>query len=78
MSTATDMTKWITFNLKLGETDSGKRLIDKKMMADMRRLTSPVDDPRLTLTKPVYPVDDFMYGYGYGWYISEYRGKSQF
>ena len=74
MSTAKDMSKWIKFNLKLGETESGKRLIDKKLMEDMRRVTTPIQNPN-SLTRAVFPADDILFGYGYAWFLSEYRGN---
>ena len=74
MSTATDMAKWIKFNLNLGRTESGKQLIDKKLMEDIHSLTTPIDSQG-SMTKPDYPVSDIILGYGYGWFLSEYRGK---
>ena len=76
MSTATDMSKWTKFNLKLGETESGKRLIEKKLMLDMRQLTTPIVERR-PMIRPVYPADSIVQGYGYAWFLSEYRGKTK-
>ena len=75
MSTARDMSKWTKFNLKLGETESGKRLIEKKLMLDMRQLTTPIVERR-PMIRPVYPADSIVQGYGYAWFLSEYRGKT--
>ena len=76
MSSATDMSKWTKFNLKLGETESGKRLIEKKLMLDMRQLTTPIVERR-PMIRPVYPADSIVQGYGYAWFLSEYRGKTK-
>ena len=73
MSSATDMAKWIKFNLKLGKTESGEQLLDKKLIEDMHRITTAIDQSS-SLSKPEYPVDNIVSGYGYGWFISEYRG----
>ena len=76
LSTAPDMAKWIKFQLKLGKTESGVQLVDKKLMADMHRLTTAI--PSLgeikSMTRPSFPADDILSGYGYAWFISEYRG----
>lgn len=78
MSTATDMTKWIKFNLKKGKTETGDQLIDMKLIDDMQWPTATYDSPMTLgdrfLTKPKYPVDEIQLGYGYGWGISVYRG----
>ena len=76
LSTAKDMAKWVKFQLTLGKTESGVQLIDKKLMVDMHRLTTaiPLLDGIETMTKPTFPADDIVSGYGYGWFISEYRG----
>ena len=72
---ATDMAKWIKFNLNLGKTESGVQLLDKKRMEEMRHVTTPLDQWYTTMTRPMYPVHDVTKGYGYAWFISEYRGE---
>ena len=76
LSTATDMVKWEKFQLKLGKTDSGVQLVDKKLMTDMHRLTTSITslDGIKSLTKPSFPADNMLSRYGYAWFISEYRG----
>ena len=74
LSTSNDMAKWIKFNLRLGKTESGEQLVDRKLMEEMRQLTTPVDNPS-DIRKPEFPADDITSGYGYGWFVSEYRGK---
>ena len=79
MSTATDMAKWLRFNLQKGKTEAGDQLIEKKLIEDMHWPTATYDSPMTLgyrfLTKPQYPVDEIQIGYGYGWGISVYRGK---
>ena len=67
------MAKWIKFNLRLGKTESGEQLVDRKLMEEMYRLTTPVDNPS-DISRPEFPADDITSGYGYGWFVSEYRG----
>ena len=66
------MAKWIKFNLRLGKTESGEQLVDRKLMEEMHRLTTPMDSS--DIRKPEFPADDITSGYGYGWFVSEYRG----
>ena len=68
------MTKWIKFNLKHGKTESGVQLLDAKLMDDIHRVTT-AQPSALDLVKPAFPVSDITLGYGYGWEVSEYRGK---
>ena len=78
MTTASDMAKWLKFNLKKGKTETGDQLIDKKLIEDMHWPESTYDSPKALgdryLTKPQFPVDEIQIGYGYGWAISTYRG----
>ena len=67
------MAKWIKFNLKLGKTESGEQLLDKKLMEDMRRVTTAMGQDS-SINKPKYPGDYILSGYGYGWGVAEYRG----
>ena len=78
MSTATDMAKWVKFNLQMGKTEAGDQLIDRKLMEEMHWPTAGYDSPDVLadrfFTKPQYPVDEIQIGYGYGWALSVYRG----
>ena len=78
MSTATDMAKWVKFNLQKGKTEAGDQLIDEKLISEMHWPSATYDSPETLgdrfLTKPQYPVDEIQLGYGYGWGISLYRG----
>ena len=77
MSTAFDMAKWVRFHLNLGKTESGAQLIDKRLMQDMHTVTTALSKlgEIPNLTKPKFPADDILIGYGYAWFLSEYRGK---
>ena len=72
-TSATDMAKWIKFNLKLGQTETGKQLLDKKLMQDMRKATTPIVNEQ-DIAKPEFPVDFITSAYGYAWFVAEYRG----
>ena len=82
LSTATDMVKWIKFNLDLGRTESGIQLLDRKLMEEMHWVVSTFDNQNTMktrfLTKPKYPVDEIQIGYVYAWFLSSYRGKQYF
>ena len=66
------MSKWIKFHLSLGKSESGVQILNKRMMEDMHQVTTASFSPKV---KPKYPADDVRIGYGYAWYISEYRGN---
>lgn len=82
LSTANDMAKWIKFQLQKGKTENGTQLIDEKLIGDMHWVTTPLDKPSTLmnrfLTRPQWPVEDTQLGYGYGWFVSVYRGYKSF
>lgn len=82
LSTATDMARWIKFNLQSGKTETGTELIDKKLMEEIHWAVTGFDSQEYMrdrfLTMPQYPVDEIQIGYGYAWIVSAYRGKLLF
>ena len=77
-TSANDMAKWIKLNLKLGQTETGKQLIDKKLMQDMRKPVTSVDSHEQDLTLPEFPAEFTTTDYGYAWFVSKYRGIVSF
>ena len=76
MSTATDMAKWLNFHMSLGKTEAGVQLLDAKLVRQIHQVTTAIPNSSLgSMSKPSHPVDDFTIGYGYGMFVSEYRGK---
>ena len=75
MSTAEDMAKWMKFHLNLGKTESGVQLLDQKLVKDMHHVTTAMGTGS-SMMKPKFPVSDVLNGYGYGFFVSEYRGKT--
>ena len=76
MSTSIDMTKWLKFHLSLGKTETGTQLLDAKLVRQIHQVTTAVHKSFVgSMSKPSHPVDDFDIGYGYGMFVSEYRGK---
>ena len=73
-TSATDMAKWMKFNLHLGQTETGEQLIDKKLMQDMRKPVTSVDNHEQDLTMPEFPAEFTTSDYGYAWFVSKYRG----
>ena len=55
-------------------------LADKSLIEDMHRVTTtiPFLSPLGSFTKPEFPIDDIVSGYGYAWFTSEYRGTYSF
>ena len=72
------MAKWLQFNLKLGKTEAGVQLLDRKLMEEIHWAAIGFVNQNVLqerfLTRPQYPVDAIQIGYGYGWFISTYRG----
>ena len=73
------MAKWLQFNLKLGKTEAaGVQLLDQKLMEEMHWAAVGFENQNVLqerfLTRPQYPVDAIQIGYGYGWFVSTYRG----
>ncbi|XP_046544442.1 uncharacterized protein LOC124254642 isoform X2 [Haliotis rubra] len=75
-SSAEDMAKWMHFLLKQGVTEDNFMLVNPLTLAGAFQAIESVVDG-LAMSKPAYPVMDLKYGYGYGWYISTYRGYKQ-
>ena len=76
MSTATDMAKWLNFHMSLGKTEAGVQLLDAKLVRQIHLVTTAITSSSLgSMSKPSHPADDFTIGYGYGMFVSEYRGK---
>ncbi|XP_067661420.1 uncharacterized protein [Haliotis asinina] len=75
-SSAEDMAKWMHFLLRQWVSQNVTLVNPLTLAEAFQAIQSIVDGA--ALSKPAFPVIDLKYGYGYGWYISTYRGYKQF
>ena len=77
VSNARDMSKWLQFHLRKGQTPSGERLVSYDSLAETYKpqMASPSPMNSRDLTKPDFPVSDVHMSYDMGWMTNLYRGK---
>ncbi|XP_052099818.1 penicillin-binding protein 4-like [Mytilus californianus] len=81
LTTAVDMTKWMTFYLNGGKLPDGKRLISEKAFKEITTAANTVPNDMYTYkyyTKPKVPVTNSITGYALGWRSGFYRGNRMF
>lgn len=80
-TTASDMTKWLKFNLRKGCLSSGRPLIHPDVWADMWKKQadlSPMFMAGVDKSGNEWPVRDSSQGYGLFWFINRYRGLTNY
>ncbi|XP_076102023.1 uncharacterized protein LOC143071541 [Mytilus galloprovincialis] len=81
LSTAVDMTKWMTFHLNGGKLSDGRRLISEKAFKEITTAVNTVPNDMYTYkyyTKPKVPVTTAISGYALGWRSGFYGGNRMF
>ncbi len=68
-STAADMTRWLDFLVRKGETAEGKRLIEESVFEEM--ISKQIDFPDFISGDCLFPSD----GYAFGWQTGAYKGR---
>lgn len=76
LTTARDMTKWMTFLLRGGQLDNGTRLLSKNAFDSLITPNNMIPDSSTSkyFSKPNVPATNDRYAYGLGWMIGSYRG----
>jgi len=72
-SNASDMAKWMIAQLDSGRTVNGNYLFHPKSTVQLWKMTTPIDDPKYP--KELKPEQMNFYGYGLGFFLSDYRGQ---
>lgn len=70
-SSASDMTKWLTFLLNEGQAN-GRQLLEPETLAELL-------EPQIFAADAAYPAakeaDPHFFGYGFGWFVQDYEGR---
>ncbi len=72
-SNASDMAKWMIAQLDSGRTVNGNYLFHPKSTVQLWKMTTPIDVPKFP--KELKPEQMNFYGYGLGFFLSDYRGQ---
>ena len=77
VSNAHDMSKWLQFHLRKGQSASEEHLINYAALLETYKpqMASPSPMNGRDLTKPEFPVSDVHMAYDMGWMTNIYRGK---
>lgn len=70
-SSASDMTKWLSFLLNEGQAE-GRQLLEPETFAELL-------EPQIFAADAAYPAakeaDPHFFGYGLGWFVQDYQGR---
>jgi len=75
ITTATDMTRWLEFQLSSGRDKAGNQLLPVNYWLQIHSPQMALEHPRLPVVRPWFPAADTYSAYGFGWRIGMYRGK---
>ncbi|HKI44391.1 MAG TPA: serine hydrolase [Balneolales bacterium] len=70
---AVDMAKWMIVQLDSGRTAEGRQLFHPESTVQLWRMVTPIDIPKYP--KELVPAQMNFYGYGLGFFLSDYRGE---
>ena len=77
VTTASDVAKWLQFNLRHGRLQDGRQLIRPDVWSAMwmeQAKLSPLFLAGVDKSDNRWPVKDYSVGYGLFWFINKYRG----
>jgi CubicO group peptidase (beta-lactamase class C family) len=75
ISTASDMAKWMRFQLSGGKSPTGKELVKQEVLYETHKPhMQPFELPQ-TIQKPLFPISDIYSNVDLGWFTNIDRGK---
>ena len=75
ITTATDMTRWLEFQLNTGRDSAGNQLLPVGYWLQIHAPQMALGAALFPVARPWFPVADTYSAYGLGWRLGLYRGR---